>query len=62
MSKVAGANLPRTVDGALAQASLIRLAVGLPIESSWHCRCVAYGVSQCYHGIVLKHHPFVKVL
>ena len=42
MSKAAGVNLPRAVNGALAQASLIKLAVGLPIGSSRHCRSLTY--------------------
>ena len=43
MPKAASANPPRAAEGASAQASLIRFAVGLPIGPSWHCCCVAYG-------------------
>lgn len=45
MSKAAGANLPRAADEASAQALRIRLAVGLPIGASRHCRSIAYGIS-----------------
>ena len=44
MSKVAGANLPRTVERASGQALLIRFAEESPIGSSRHCRSLAYRV------------------
>ena len=62
MSKVAGANLPRTVERASGQALLIRFAAGLPIGIHRVAVASSMGSPQCYHGIVLKHHPFVKVL